>query len=63
MKNLGYKQEILTYPKADIQTINQQLGSLSRFQTLTNISIFLIKKFPFLSPSFYSVYSKNHISS
>jgi 2-polyprenyl-3-methyl-5-hydroxy-6-metoxy-1,4-benzoquinol methylase len=57
---LGYSQNKLVYPTVDIPTITQQLGGLSRFSFFIKISSFFVNTFPFLSPSFYSVYSKTH---
>lgn len=63
MKQLGYKINKLTYPVVNTATIIQQLGTLSRFSFIITLSSFFLRHFPFLSPSFYSVYSKNHTNS
>lgn len=60
MEKLGYQQTLLTYPHIDIQTIKNQLGQLSKFKPIINFSLAIVRLFPFLIPSFYSVYSKNH---
>jgi SAM-dependent methyltransferase len=60
MEKLGYQQTLLSYPGIDIQTIKSQLGSLSKFKLVVNLSLTLARLFPFLIPSFYSVYSQSH---
>ncbi|MFA5750224.1 MAG: class I SAM-dependent methyltransferase [Candidatus Shapirobacteria bacterium] len=62
MAKLEYKLVKTKYPKLDKKTIKIQLGNLSKFKLLINLSFFLLKLFPFLSPSFYALYSKNRIS-
>jgi len=60
MKKLGYQQTILTYPNIDIQTIKNQLGKLSNFKSIINLSKIILHIFPFLIPSFYCLYTKDN---
>ena len=58
MAKLGYRLHTLKFPQIDKKTIQLQLGSLSKFNFLINISFYLLKHFSFLSPSFYALYQK-----
>ena len=59
MNKLGYELVKIKYPNIDKKTIKIQLGNLSKYPFLINISFFLLKIFPFLSPSFYALYKRN----
>jgi len=56
MKKWGYKQTALKYPTPVDTRIKRQLGKLQNIPYLFNICVFMLKKFAFLSPSFYAVY-------
>lgn len=60
MKKLGYYQTCLTYPSINSQIIKTQLGQLSNFQFIVNVSLKMAQLFPFLIPSFYCVYTKKY---
>lgn len=59
MKQYGYTQKIIKYPKIDKKTIINQLGPLAKFKFLITLSNKILKLLPFLSPSFYCLYSAN----
>ena len=60
MEKWGYKQITLEYPSPVEARIKKQLGKLQNIPYLFKICVFILRKFTFLSPSFYAVYEINN---
>lgn len=58
MKKLKYELLKIKYPEVNLKIVQLQLGKLSKYPVLVNLSLFLLKLFPFFSPSFYAIYQK-----
>jgi cyclopropane fatty-acyl-phospholipid synthase-like methyltransferase len=58
MSKNSYKLIKIEYPRLNYQTIKTQLGALSKIKPIINLSYFILKITPSLSPSFYAVYKK-----
>lgn len=59
MKTNGFKLIKIKYPKPSVKIIESQIGKLSKFKLITKVCLTIIKKIPFLSPSFYALYQKS----
>ena len=53
---LGFKEVILEYPVVSRELVDKQLGSMKNIPFLSVLSVWLLKKCNFLSPTFYALY-------
>ena len=59
MEKWGYRQITLEYPSPVKTRIEKQLGKLQNIPYLYKTCVFMLRKFIFLTPSFYAVYESN----
>jgi cyclopropane fatty-acyl-phospholipid synthase-like methyltransferase len=59
MESFSFEEVKLKYPKPSLIAIKNQIRSLSKFKKLNKLILLIIKKIPFLSPSFFALYQFN----
>ena len=62
MNRFNFQQIKVKYPRPSIKMVKNQLSKLAKFKFITNTSLFLIKKIPILSPSFFALYRFNSVN-